>query len=250
MSISNLAELAISLILEIWLVALLFKRGVRRHFPVFFAFTLYTALLTFARLVTSSDYRAYFYVYWWTESLFAILSLAALHEAVRWTFEGFYLLWWFRLFYYGTIALVLGVALENAVVSPPVHAHPVIGIILNLSIAVNFVRGGIVALFYVLRRVLVVEFRRYAYGIVVGFGISSAGPLLAYLAFSEFGTKVESFTKNLSAVAYILGVAAWVSAFVRPEPEEKEWEPPMSPEQMLEEVRGYLRALGISRAKR
>jgi hypothetical protein len=83
MSISNLAELVISLILEIWLVALLFKRGVRRHFPVFFVFTLYTALLTFARLITISDYRAYFYVYWWTESLFAILSLAALHEVVR-----------------------------------------------------------------------------------------------------------------------------------------------------------------------
>jgi len=249
MDIGNLVRLSISLALEIWLVALIFKRQIRHLFPLFFTFTLYTLLVTVFRLATVADYRTYFYVYWSTDAPLVALSLVALHEAFHWVFEGFYRLWWFRLFYYGTIALVLAVAIRNAFVSPPVQAHPVISLILDIGIAVNFVLGGIVALFYILKKLLVVEPRRYAYGIVLGFGISSAGPLIGYLAFSGFGTKAQTFAKYCSTVAYILGVAIWVASFIRPEPEDKEWQPPMSPEQMLEEVQGYLRALGLLKRK-
>jgi hypothetical protein len=249
-SISYLLELSISLMLELWLVTLLFKRGVRRHFPMFFYFTLYAAAATAARLLASAHYRTYFYTFWWTEALLLVLSLAALHEVFHWMFVGFYQLWWFRLFYYGAIALVLGIAVRNAVVNPPAQAHRVISLVLNISIAVDLVQAGIVSLFYIFRRLLVVEFRRYAYGIVVGFGITSTGPLLGYLARSEFGTKVETFAVHSAAVAYILGAAAWITTFIRPEPEEEEWLPPMSPERMLEEAQSYLRAVGIAKRKR
>ena len=249
MHTSNLIELLVSLVLEIWLVVLVFKRRIRHLFPVFFTFTLYTALVTIARLATAGHYRSYFYVYWCTDALLVIFSLASLHEVFHWVFEGFYRLWWFRLFYYGTITVALAIAVRSAFVSPPVHAHPVISLILDIGIAVNFVLAGIVALFYVLKKLIGIEPTRYAYGIVAGFGISSGGFLIAYLLFSGFGTKVDSFARNAPAVAYILGVAIWVASFIRPEPEEKEWQPPMSPEQMLEEVQGYLRALGLLKRK-
>jgi len=248
--INDLIVLSISLFLELWLFVLLLKHHIFRLFPIFFTFALYTALLTVARLATVAHYRSYFFVYWWTEAGFAILSLAALHEVFRWVFEGFYRLWWFRVAYYGAIVLALTVAVWNAMANPPAQAHPVLSLILNVSIAINYVRLGIVGLFAVLHRLLLVPFRRYAYGIVVGFGISSAGPLLAYLAFSVFGTKLESFTRYTIAVAYILGVAIWVASFIRPEPEDREWQPPMSPDQMLQEVQGYLSALGISKVKK
>jgi hypothetical protein len=42
-----------------------------------------------------------------------------------------------------------------------------------------------------------------------------------------------------------LGLLIWLSAFILPEIKEEEWSPPISPERMLEEVRGYLKALGF-----
>jgi len=249
MHISNLIELSISVVLEILLVGLLLRRRAHRLFPIFFTFTALEALALTARLLVITRYHAYFYIYWSTEAVLLPLSLAALHEVFHWMFEGFYRLWWFRLFYYGTIAAVLAVGIRNAFVSPPFQAHPLITLILDVTIAVNFVRMGLVSLFIVLHRLLMMDFRRYAYGIVVGFGISSAGPLLVYLAFSVFGTKLETLTRIVPAVAYILGVAIWVASFIRPEPEEKEWKPPMSPDQMAQEVQGYLRTLGVSRRK-
>lgn len=250
MHISNVVELSISVILEIWLIVLQLRRKAQRVFPVFVIFAGAEAASMSARLIVISSYHTYFYVYWFTEAVLLPLSLFALHEVFHWIFEGFYRLWWFRLFYYGTIAAALAVAVRNAFVSPPVQAHPIISLILDVNIAVNFVRMGIVGLFALLDKLLLVQFRRYAHGIIVGFGVSSAGPLIAYLAFSIFGTKLESFTRNTVAVAYILGVAIWVASFIRPEPEETEWKPPMSPDQMLEIVQGYLAGLGISRRRK
>jgi len=249
MDIGTVIRLSISLALEIWLIVLLAQRRTHQSFPIFVIFAVAEAVAIAARLLLSTHYRAYFYVYWCTEAILLPLSLAALHQVFHWMFEGFYRLWWFRLFYYGTIMAVLAIAVRNAIVSPPVHAHPAISLILDVNIAVNFVRIGIVAIFVVFDRLLLVEFRRYAYGIVVGFGISSGASLFGYLLFSGFGTKVESFTRYSAAVGYILGLAIWIAAFIRPEPEDKEWQPPMSPDQMLEEVQGYLRALGISKRK-
>jgi hypothetical protein len=242
--------LALSLLLELWLVVFLVKRRVRLHFPLFFIFTAYTTVATAARLVTATHYRAYFYTFWWTEALLIVLSLAALHEVFYWMFEGFYQLWWFRVPYYGTIIAVVAVAIRNAIISPPVQTRPIVSLILDVGIGVNLLLVGMSSLFFALRQLFVVEFRRYAYGIVLGFGISGLGALMGYLVRSEFGTKLEFFARYSAAVGYILAVAIWISAFNRPEPEEDEWAPPMSPEQMREELQGYLKGMGISKTKR
>jgi hypothetical protein len=247
MQIANLIELGITLALEIWLLWLLFRRKVPRHFPLFFTYSAYTVAIAIARLITIGNYRVYFYVFWGTDALLLLLGLAALHETFRWVYEGFYEFWWFRLIYYGTISLVLLVTVRNAIVNPPVQAHPLIGLILNIGIAVNLLQAGIAALFEALSKPLAIEHRRYPFGIVAGFAASSLGPLVGYFARSIFGKNVDTFTQYASAVAYILALVIWLIAFSKPEPEETAWNPPMPPDEMLKLVHGYLRALGARR---
>lgn len=250
MDTTNLIKLAVSLALEICLLILLLRRRIHVLFPVFVACIALTVPSTLARLLTTNHYLAYFYTYWSTDAMLSVLSLAALHEAFHEVFAGLFRLWWFRLFYYGTILAVLAIAISNAIQHPPVQAHPIISLILDTSIAINFVRMGIIGLFVVFDRLLDMDYDRYATGIVVGFGISSVGSLLGFLAFSVFGTKLNSFARNAPTVAYILGLIVWIITFIPRQPEEVERKPPMSPEQMLEEVQGYLRALGIRGTKR
>jgi len=247
MPIANLIELAVTLGLEIWLLVLLFRRSAQNHFPVFFAYTVYTVVIAIARLITIANYRVYFYVFWWTEALFFLLGLAALDEVFRWVYQGFYEFWWFRVIYYGTIALVLFVTVRNAIVNPPVQAHPVISLVLNMGIAINLLQAGIVALFAALSRPLAIPHRRYPFGIVAGFAASSLVPFIGYFARSIFGKNVDPFTKKASAVAYILALLIWLLAFSKPEPEERAWTPPMPPDEMLRLVRGYLHVLGAKR---
>lgn len=244
MTTRNLIELISSLCLEVWLIVLLFRRGARHHFPVFVTYILLSAPVTAARLLTASHYQVYFYVYWTTNALLSALGLAALHEVFRWVYEGFYELRGFRLLYYGAIAAVLLVAIRNAIVNPPVQAHPLVGLILDMGIAINLLQAGIACLFFALMRPLAIEFRRYPYGVALGFLISGIGSVLGYWAVSVFGTKWYGFARYASPVAYILGLLIWFSAFVFQEIEE-EWTPPISPERMLHELEGYLRALGF-----
>lgn len=245
MKISNIIELVFSLSLEAWLIVLLFRRNVYKYFPVFVGYIVISAPITAARLIAAPNYQLYFYVYWSTNALLLLIGLGALHEIFRWAYEGFYELWWFRVFYYGSISAVLILALRNAAVNPPVQAHPLVGLVLNIGIAVNLLQAVIACVFYGLTRPLGIEFRRYPFGIALGFLVSSTGSLLGYLARSVFGTNFQAFARYASPVSYILGLIIWLSAFVLPEIKEEEWSPPMSPERMLEEVRGYLRALGF-----
>src|SRR5215469_8712377 len=140
MQTSNLIEPAIAFAFEVWLVVLLFRSRVSRHFPLFLVYAICALVSTSVRLLAIRHYQSYFYAYWWTEAVLLPISLFALHEVFHWMFEGFYRLWWFQLFYYGAIVGALAIAIRNAFVSPPVQAHPVISLILDVSIAVNFVR--------------------------------------------------------------------------------------------------------------
>jgi hypothetical protein len=245
MKISNLIELILSLCLEVWLVVLLFRRTIHRHFPVFVTYICISAPVTIARLLSANDYQLYFYIYWSTNALLLLIGLVALHEIFRWVCAAFYGFWWFRLFYYGSITVVLLLALRNAAVNPPVQAHPTVGFVLNMGIAVNLVQAGIACVFYALMQPFGVEFRRYPFGITLGFLLSATGSLLGYLARSVFGTNFQGFARYASPVSYILALIIWLSAFILPEIKEEQWSPPISPERMLEEVRGYLRALGF-----
>lgn len=242
---SNVVILTISLLLEIWLTVLVLRRDVRHHFPMFFAYVVCTLAIAIARLVTVSSYKTYFFVFWWSELVFLLLGLAAIHEVFRWVYEGFYELRWFRWLYFGVIALVLLLTIWNALSNPPVQAHPLIGLLLDFGIAVNLLQAGIVALFSAFIRPLGIDFRRYAFGIAAGFGVSAIGPFIGYFARSVFGTKLTTFGRYSSAMAYILALLIWIAAFIRPEPEEQAWTPPMPPDEMLRTVEAYLRGLGI-----
>jgi hypothetical protein len=247
MDIINVIVLVISLGLESYLLYLLSRRKVWSHFPLFFAFALAAAPATLARLFTVSHYSAYFYVFWSTDLALLILSLTALHEVFHWVYEAFYVFWWFRLLYFGIIASVLLLSARNSFLNPPVQAHPVISLILSVGVAVNLLQAGIAALFAGLTGPLGVPFRRYAFGIVAGFAVSSIGPFIGYFARSVFGTRLETFARYASAVAYILALVIWLAAFSGREPDEKAWNPPLSPEEMLRTVRSYLRALGLGK---
>jgi|ERR1041385_2365801 hypothetical protein len=245
MTISNLVELSISLCLEAWLIVLLVRRDARTHFPLFFAYAVTSAPITVARLLTANHYLPYFYVYWTTTALLLLLGLAAVHEVFRWVYEAFYEFTWFRLFYYGVIGVVLVITSRNALVNPPVQAHPLVGLILDLGIAINFLRAGIACLFYALMRPLSITFRRYPHGVVLGFLVSSVGSLIGYLPVSIFGTKLHMVARFAPPVAYIIALAVWISAFIVSENEQTEWTPPMSPDEMLQEIRRYWKISGL-----
>src|SRR5438309_5136033 len=176
----SLITAVVSFGLEAWLILLLLRRKTQERFQLFVSYIAAAALISLARLLLIHFLWVHFYVYWASELLLILLSIAALNQVFWYTYdvEDF---WWFRSLYYGAILLALGLTIRMAIVSPTVQEHPLISFILDAEIAANMVRAGIVAVFAAMVEPMAAEFERYAFGIILGFGDSSIGPVLAYL---------------------------------------------------------------------
>lgn len=242
MSYRDLFLLASGPLLYIPLALVLWKRRIYAHFPIFFGYCVYAVLATTARLLAAL-YGGYFNLYWWTELFFLFLGIAALHESFRSVFEGFYLLQWFRWVYFGGITVILLLAVLNSILNRPTQVHPLLRLVLDITTPINCTMAAIFGLFYVSVKLLSVSFRRYAFAIALGFGILAVGTLIPNAIRSAFGKEFDFFFVYAPTVAYYITLAVWLSAFLWPEADEDKTFPPLSPQQMAEEVMQYTRTL-------
>jgi len=182
-------------------------------------------------------------MFWGTEAVAVILATLTLLEVFRWVFALFWLRSAFRWFSYGFIILILSLPIAIAIRNPPAHMDRTGAIIFSVGITINFIQAAIFLLFWLLAKSLQIGFRRYAFGIVLGFGISSIGTLVGWLARSVFGTKFNFLAMYLPPVTYILALLFWLNVFWHEEPPEPEWSLPIRPEELAEQLRQYTRIL-------
>jgi len=246
----QIATLPAAVCLEVWLSVLLYRRRVHKLSSAFVSYIVASVLVSLVRVLTVNHYQVYYIVYWASELLLILLSLAALNQVFWLIYRGFDAIWWLRPLYYAAILVALGVTIRMAIVSPPVVNHPLVSFMLDAEITANIVRAGIVALFSALVKPMAVRSQRYAFGIILGFGISSIGPSIAYFVFSAFGTKVVRTTDLISILSYIVALVFWLSVFNRPDTKLSKWEPPIPPEDMWDTIDGYLKAFGLSRKRK
>jgi hypothetical protein len=87
-------------------------------------------------------------------------------------------------------------------------------------VTVRCLQLGVFFLIFLLARVFDLDYRQYAFGIAVGFGIAAAGILLSTLVRTGLGLKFLMYFKDVPFVAYCIAVTVWLVSFVRPEPED------------------------------
>lgn len=234
-----------ALALGIWLAAILLRRRDHTQFPFFFAYVTSCIVITIIRLSVMRDYTAYFYVFWTTEPIYAVLILLALHEAFRQVFIAFYKFSWFWFVFPGVIATITGFVVVNAVRHPPVQAPLFIAVILSFSKSINYVEAGLFGVFFLLVWLLGLRWHNYAFGIVMGFAAFALGAGYSFAARSAFGTKFNTLAKYGPPVAYILAVVIWLVVFLSPSQEEipQQRTNTIQPEQLLREVRQYTQVL-------
>jgi hypothetical protein len=223
------------------LAGILTRRKLYTEFPFFFAYIISSILIAIVRLSVGDNYQTFFKVYWATEAIYALLALLALHEVFRWVFLAFFDNWWFWLFFPSAFVAIATLAALYHFRALPAQADQIINLILSFGMAVNWVQAGLFVLFFVLVWFHGIRWRDYPFGIVVGFTVIATGSLGARWARSEFGTKFNSLASYAPAVAYLVAVVVWLITFIRPPEAEREWALNMTPEQMLHEIRQYIR---------
>ena len=228
------------LVVNAWLLIILYRHQVRSQLPWFFSYTVWQLLLSGIQLVAwaiSSDF--YVTVYWSTEAIDVVLTVAAVRESFLRIFEGFTRLRWFRWSVTGVIAGVVLYSAWKAVYAPPLHATRLGSFVIGAEFTFRWGIAGIGLLTMVLMYLLEEPLRSREGSVVVGFGIAAVAFLTLVLVRSLFGTKYNFFSKYFPTVGYFVAAFLWIRAFSRPIAEFGFKELGMGPEDIARELRRY-----------
>ena len=231
-------------VLQTCLIFLLVRRRAFRTFPFFFIYTVFAVLAELCKFAVVREHQsslAYFYLYWGAEAVYAVLGFLAIHEVFRHVFENFNSFPWFKFLLPIVGVIMLGIAVTIPIVHPAVDTMPLLESIYSLQIAVRCLQLGVFFLIFVLARVFDLDYRQYAFGIAVGFGIAATGILLGTLVRTGFGLKFLIFYEYFPIVAYCIAVTVWLASFVRPEPKDpfRDFRHLFTPELFLEQLQRY-----------
>jgi hypothetical protein len=197
------------------LVAVIIRRRLHREYPFFFAYTIFSLLVTVTLLLASGNYKAYLYGYWISEAFGVVFVLFALNEAFYDVFYSFYSFWWFRLIFPGAAAAMALLAIRDAILKPFARIQLFMWVILSVESALSIFQAGIFLAFLLLALGLRLQWRRYPFYIALGFALSGAGDWIAQALLSQFGTRYMQVVRYLPAMMYICATLVWLVCFSR-----------------------------------
>ncbi len=227
------------------LIVLVLKK-IYKWFAWFFVYLATNFLFTIVLFVVRDHEKLYSILYWTGDAIVNLLILLAIYESFRRVFQHFYALRWFwTIFPITSLVLITLGSLRSILYSRSMAAESLlISQIYSLEITTYILQVGIFFLFLVLVRFFHLPWKQYNFGIVLGFGISAAGSLVAFMVRSEFGTKFDSVFRIVVPLTYTIGVAIWLLTFLWPVAKASiEATPALTPEAVVTELRQYTRTV-------
>jgi hypothetical protein len=201
-------------------------------------------LLLFAVL---HHHRAYFLSYWLGDVVVISLIIMSIYEIFHAVFHNFYKLSWFRFLFPASCLGLIAVASIRSLFSSRLMGteNLLISQIFSLEIMAYILQVGIFFLFLALVQFFRVTWKQYTFGIALGFGVSAAGSLVAFIVRSEFGTKFDPIFRFVVPLTYTIGVAIWLLTFLWPVPKAQleATAPALTPEAVVTELKQYTRTV-------
>lgn len=193
--------------------ALIYWRRVYRELPFFFLFVISALLLGLLRYIgLKLGHDVYFYVYWITELAAAVPVALALYEIfLRRLFPSFQKVRFYRnLFPLAAVAIFL-LTVITALQSSDKHAA-----LVTASHGADFVRTAILVFFVALMAFMGRQWKRYDFGIALGFGLQAAVALANTAVGFKFHNRPALLT-NIDIVVYDITCFIWLITFLKPE---------------------------------
>ena len=203
---------------QLGLIFMMLRRQFVRRLPWFFGYTVFH-VAQFVLLFVSHriSYATYFYAYWSTEAIDALLTLIVLQELFTEVFRPYegireLVLLTFR---WGMLLLVL-LAVISAAAASGSESDRVIAALIVMERSVNFVQCGLLALLIAMYKLAGFTWRSVPIVIGFGFGIvaSISTVVMAVRAYAKPGA--DQYFSLVYAAAYDLGVFVWVIAIFVP----------------------------------
>jgi hypothetical protein len=212
----DLALLIGSLALDIWLLTILHRQGVRKQLLWFVIYVACGILSQTTQMVARAiSLRLYITVYWWLEAVAVVLIVAAFRESFLRIFQGITRKPGFRLALWSVIGAVVVYSAWKAVHAPPLQTSRLDTFVFGAEFLYRWGIAGI-ALLTTILSLFAKEGITREDAVVTGFGVSSLAFILYVSSFSLFGKQYVFLTKYIPSVGYFVAVFLWIYVFSRP----------------------------------
>ena len=208
-------------IVQVCLMVCMVRRGQRRRFPAFFAYTAIMLVFFVAGVVSYRlSYNIYFYVYWVGQLLVVGAEFAVMHEIFRSIFLPYESLRELGdvLFKWSAMVLVL-VAVVCAVSGHAAVDNRAIQTIVILERSVRVMQVGLVLFLFLFASHVGLTTRSHIFGLALGFGIFAAIQLAVVTVWALMGTEGNNELGLLSSGAYNVACCLWLQYLRTREPE-------------------------------
>jgi len=204
-------------LLESAVALALWRRGLRKKFPVFFTY-LVTQIILFAitfPLRGPDTYEWYFYAYWSGAAVSALLGFRVIHEVFLDVFRpydtlkdlGTVLFKWA-----GVVMLMVSVVVAFSNSST---GDPLVQAVTTLQRSVRLVQCGLILFLLLFSRFLGVTRRQQSFGIALGFGLFASAELI--LIVLNAGNYLKSASVSLINLAtYDVAIVIWLAYALAP----------------------------------
>ena len=203
-------------VIELGIVVVLIAKKLWRRFPAFTAY----AILHVAKLPTefflshqpgSVYYSAYFFFYWSTEAVSAVLTYAIIYDLYGQVFrryEGLNRLGRLLLNWVAALLILVG-AIASATASGNDFTRLVNGIMAVQQIF-DILRLGLILFLFMFASYFHLRWSNYMFGIAVGLAFYGSCDLTAQALLVHFGTRAHSISDVLISAAYTCTVTIWL----------------------------------------
>lgn len=226
------------------LTAVIFRRGLHRRLPLFFAYALVACVTEGARFVAyHQSFKVYAYTYWISELVTSVFALLATYELfLMRIFPQFQKVKLYRFLFFVAAITVLSLAVLTAFKSIQVK------VLFRILHGIDFLRVGMLFFFVALMLFMGRQWKRYEFGIALGFGVDAAAFVSAWAIFTRPGF-MPNLAGKMPLFAYDIACVIWLITFLKPEKPELVPTKPVSPE-VLQEARKWEETLKGSLGKK
>ena len=199
-------------IVQLAIITAMFRNGSRKHFFMFWTYTIWQVLLTATLMVVfpMGDLE-YFFVYWAGAAMSAFLGFAVIYECFSEAMKPYETLRDLGRLLFRWAAIVMGIVGLVFVLSTPSGTEHTVLVrnILIVERAIRIIQCGMLLLLYLFSHHVGITWRNQLFGIVLGFGVFASLNLVMFSLRSRFGEDWNSGAAIFNSLSYLLTTGIW-----------------------------------------
>ena len=168
-----------SVVVEVFVMAIMLKRDLIRRFPIFFISVAYAVLRQAAlAAIAPAGPKAYGLAYWLTLPIEYVIAFAVMLEAFRYSLGADPKIPTRTLRIMAVVAVLLVALAAFLLLHPDIPTSNLRGLILTLDRSIGLLRCGVLLFMWAFAPKLGISWRHHVWGIVFGLGIYSGVGLI------------------------------------------------------------------------